>query len=172
MFQDGFHNRPILFSTPFLTDFELFGNPLLRLVQDLSQSNLAVQQPEQEPRHPQIQPEEVQPIKSASGATALKLGEQRKRSLEQQAEVERIGQIEPYVGLQRDENLFTALNHWRETGICGRIATMDRLGLAKSLMFYTQSQIKRRGGLLVTPASVAYIESRSNKMAVREIYFC
>ena len=138
----------------------------------MSQSNLAVQQPEQEPRHPQIQPEEVQPIKSASGATALKLGEQRKRSPEQQAEVERIGQIEPYVGLQRDENLFTALNHWRETGICGRIATMDRLGSAKSLMFYTQSQIKRRGGLLVTPASVAYIESRSNKMAVREIYFC
>lgn len=128
----------------------------------MSQSNLAVQQPEQEPRHPQTQPEEVQPIKSASGATALKLGQQRKRSPEQQAEVERIGQIEPYAGLQRDENLFTALNHWRETGICGRIATMDRLGLAKSLMFYTQSQIKRRGGLLVALAPVAYIEIEQN----------
>jgi len=34
--QDGFHNRPFLFSTPFLTDFQLLCNSLLRLVQDLS----------------------------------------------------------------------------------------------------------------------------------------
>jgi hypothetical protein len=33
---DGFHNRPMFFLTPFLTDFRSFGNPLLRLVQDLS----------------------------------------------------------------------------------------------------------------------------------------
>jgi hypothetical protein len=34
--QDGFHNRPILLLTPFLTDFQPFSNSLLRLVQDLS----------------------------------------------------------------------------------------------------------------------------------------
>ncbi len=56
----------------------------------------------------------------------------------------------------------TLLNQWRETGVCGCVTTMDRLGLAKSLMFYTQNHIKRRGGLLLTPAPLAYIEIEQN----------
>jgi hypothetical protein len=100
----------------------------------------------------------LQPAESGAKVTPQKLGQQQTRSAEQQAEIERIGQIELYVGLQRDHGLFTNLNHWRETGICGCITTMDRLGLEKSLIFYVQNNIKRRGGLLMTPAPVAYIE--------------
>jgi hypothetical protein len=37
VYDDGFHNRPMIFLTPFLPDFRSFGNPLLRMVQDLSQ---------------------------------------------------------------------------------------------------------------------------------------
>jgi membrane protease YdiL (CAAX protease family) len=37
---DGFHNRPIFFLTPFLTVFRAFDNPLLRLVQDLSEPSI------------------------------------------------------------------------------------------------------------------------------------
>jgi hypothetical protein len=36
VYDDGFHNRPMIFLTPFLPDFRSFGNPLLRMVQDLS----------------------------------------------------------------------------------------------------------------------------------------
>ncbi len=40
MFNNGFHNRPIdSFLTPFLSDFCPLGNPLLRMVQDLSYPN-------------------------------------------------------------------------------------------------------------------------------------
>lgn len=97
----------------------------------------------------------------ASVPIATKLGQQQ-RSPEQQAEVERISRIDPYVGLQRDNELFTRLNHWWETGICGCITTMDRLGLEKSLTFYMQNHVKRRGGLLVTPTPIVYIEIEQN----------
>ncbi|WNZ47373.1 ATP-binding protein [Leptolyngbya boryana CZ1] len=127
----------------------------------MSQSNLAVQPPE-ESRPSQEQSEASQSASSSPVKTAQKLGRQQKRSPGQQAEVERIGQIEPYVGLERDDALFTTLNHWRETGICGCVTTMDRMGLAKSLIFYAQSHIKRRGGLLMTPAPIAYIEIEQN----------
>ncbi|MBD2094075.1 ATP-binding protein [Trichocoleus sp. FACHB-591] len=128
----------------------------------MSQSNLAGQLPEKEPRPLQVQSEVAQPASSSSSTTVWKLGQQQKRSPEQQAAVERIGQIEPYAGLQRDEELFTRLNHWRETGICGCVTTMDRLGLVKSLVVYTQSHVKRRGGLLMAPAPIAYIEIEQN----------
>lgn len=124
----------------------------------MSQSNLAVQQPEGEPTPLQAQPREVDKSSPASGVSVPKLGRQKERSPEQQAEVERIGQIEPFVGLQRDEDLFTKLNHWYELGICARVTTMDRLGLAKSLIFYTQNHTRRRSGLLVMPAPVVYVE--------------
>ncbi|XGW00045.1 MAG: AAA family ATPase [Leptolyngbya sp. BL-A-14] len=128
----------------------------------MSQSNLAVQQPEGEPTPLQAQPREVDKSSPASGISVPKLGRQKERSPELQAEVERIGLIEPFVGLQRDEDLFTNLNHWSDLHICARIITMDRLGLVKSLKFYTQSQTKRRSGLLVTPAPVAYVEIEQN----------
>jgi hypothetical protein len=128
----------------------------------MSQSNLAVQPPEEESRLAQAQPEAVKPAENPSSPKTPKFGQQQQRSPEQQAKVERIGKIEPYVGLQRDETLFTILNHWWETSICGCITTMDRLGLAKSLMFYTQNHIRRRGGLLMTPAPITYIEIEQN----------
>ncbi|MBD2075469.1 ATP-binding protein [Phormidium sp. FACHB-592] len=128
----------------------------------MSQSNLAVQPLEEESHHSKVQSGAAQSDANPSTPKALKLGAQKERSLEQQVEVERICQIDLYVQLERDENLFTALNQWRETGICGCVTTMDRLGLAKSLIFYTQSHIRRRGGLLMTPAPLAYIEIEQN----------
>ena len=127
----------------------------------MSQSFLALGQPE-EPTPSPAQPEVMEQFDAASSTSVAKLGLQKKRSCEQQAEVERIGQIEPFVGLERDESLFTVLNQWRELGICARVITMDRLGLAKSLKFYTQNHTKRRSGLLVTPAPVIYVEIEQN----------
>lgn len=122
----------------------------------MNQSNLAAQHPEGEPTPSEVQPGKVE--KSSIASPVPKLGVQKTRSPEQQAEVERIGQIKPFVGLQRDEDLFTRLNHWRELGICARVITMDRLGLAKSLGFYAQNHTRRRSGLLVTSAPVVHVE--------------
>ncbi|GAB4371142.1 MAG: hypothetical protein Kow00121_12420 [Elainellaceae cyanobacterium] len=123
----------------------------------MHQSNLATQ-PDEQPTSSDEQRRAGENSAAAPSISIPKLGLQKNRSPEQQAKVERIGQIEPFIGLQRDEVLFTTLNHWRELGICARVITMDRLGLAKSLMFYTQNSTKRRSGLLMTPAPVAYIE--------------
>jgi hypothetical protein len=123
----------------------------------MSQSSLPLGQPE-EPTPVPAPPEVVADSDGATSTSVTKLGRQKKRSSEQQAEVERIGQIEPFVGLERDERLFTALNQWRELGICARVITIDRLGLAKSLKFYTHNHTKRRSGLLVTPSPVIYVE--------------
>jgi hypothetical protein len=80
------------------------------------------------------------------------------RSPEIQAEIERIGTIDPYVAVGRDEALFTCLNNWRDRRTCGRIMTVDRLGLFKALNYYTKQQTRRRGDLIRMPAPVAYIE--------------
>lgn len=124
------------------------------------QSNLAAQQ--HEDLSPQSQVGSTEQGSAASSNPALKLGKQKGRSPEQQAEVERICGIEPYCGVSRDEDLFTKLNHWRDSGICGRILTMNRKGLAKSLEFYTQTHTRRRSGFLLTPAPVAYAEIEQN----------
>ncbi len=42
-----------------------------------------------------------------------------------QAEVERIGAIDPYVAVGRDKDLFVCLNNWRDRRTCGRIMTVD-----------------------------------------------
>ena len=86
------------------------------------------------------------------------LWQQPIRSLEIQAEVERIGTIDPYVAVGRDTTLFTCLNNWRDRRTCGRIMTVDRLGLFKALSYYTNQQTRRRGDLIRMPAPVAYIE--------------
>jgi AAA domain len=86
------------------------------------------------------------------------LWQQPIRSPEIQAEVERIGTIDPYIAVGRDETLFTCLNNWRDRRTCGRIMTVDRLGLSKALDYYTNQQTRRRGDLIRMPAPVAYIE--------------
>jgi hypothetical protein len=40
--------------------------------------------------------------------------DEQKRSPEQQAEVERIGSLEPYAGTKRDRDLEKQLNNWRD----------------------------------------------------------
>ena len=86
------------------------------------------------------------------------LWQQPIRSPEIQAEVERIGSHDPYVAVGRDTTLFTCLNNWRDRRTCGRIMTVDRLGLFKALEYYTNQQTRRRGDLIRMPAPVAYIE--------------
>jgi AAA domain len=87
-----------------------------------------------------------------------KLWQQPIRLPEIQAEVERIGSHDPYVAVGRDTTLFSCLNNWRDRRTCGRIMTVDRLGLFKALDYYTKQQTRRRGDLIQMPASVAYIE--------------
>jgi hypothetical protein len=86
------------------------------------------------------------------------LWQQPIRSPEIQAEVERIGTIDPYVAVGRDKDLFICLNNWRDRRTCGRIMTVDRLGLSKALDYYTNQQTRRRGDLIRMPAPVAHIE--------------
>ena len=124
----------------------------------MSQSNLAVQPPDKAHPSQQPAPEAARSPQAAPTATVPKLGKQKERSPQQQAEIEKIRQVDPYIGLARDEELFTQLNHWRDMGSCARVMTADRLGIMKSLMFYTGNNIRRKGGLLLTPALVAYVE--------------
>ena len=86
------------------------------------------------------------------------LWQQPVRSPEIQAEVERIGTIDPYVAVGRDKDLFVCLNNWRDRRACGRIMTVDRLGLFKALDYYTDRQTRRRGDLIRMPAPVTCIE--------------
>lgn len=80
---------------------------------------------------------------------------------EQLKEIERIGNISPYVGLERDKALFTCLNHWRDLKICGKVRTLDRLGLASALAVYSEANTRRRGGLVQIPASVVYTSAEA-----------
>ncbi|MBD3883921.1 ATP-binding protein [Phormidium tenue FACHB-886] len=127
----------------------------------MSQSNLAVQPPEEQPQVSRASSGASQPNQAPSNP-ARKLGKQKDRSPEQQAKVDQLRGIEPYVGVERDEQLFTTLYKWWEAGVCGCITTMDRLGLQKSLTFYLNNHVRRRGSLLVTPAPIAYIEIEQN----------
>ncbi|MBD2069806.1 ATP-binding protein [Leptolyngbya sp. FACHB-671] len=124
----------------------------------MSQSNLAVQPPDEAHPSQQPAPQTTQSAQVAVTAAVPKLGKQKERSPQQQAEIQRIREVDPYVGLARDEELFTQLNHWRDIGSCARVMTADRMGIMKSLMFYTGNNIRRKGGLLLTPAPVAYVE--------------
>lgn len=123
----------------------------------MSQSNLAVQPPDEAHSNGKPAPEAARSSQAIS-ATVPKLGNQKERSPQQQADVEKIRQVEPYAGLARDEELYTKLNDWRDLGTCTRITTTDRLGIMKSLLFYAGNNIRRKGGLLLTPAPVAYVE--------------
>lgn len=102
-------------------------------------------------------PDPLLPKRSADRQTP-QLWQQPVRSLDIQMEVERVGTIDPYVAVGRDEALFTCLNNWRDRRTCGRIMTVDRLGLFKALNYYTNQQTRRRGDLIRMPAPVAYIE--------------
>lgn len=124
----------------------------------MSQSNLAVQPPDETHPSQETPPEVAQATHAGLPVAVPELGKQKKRLPLQQAEIQRIRQISPYVGLARDEELFTCLNHWRDLGICARVTIIDRLGAVKSLLFYTGNYIRRKGGLLLTPAPVAYVE--------------
>jgi len=125
----------------------------------MSQSNLAIQQPEEEPSQSSKQKAGAEGTGNTETNAALQQsGLLQSRSPEQQAELERIGRIEPYAGLQRDLDLFDRLNHWRDLKICARLTTVDRLGLSKALFFYTQHYVKRRGDFLQVPVPVTYIE--------------
>ncbi|HEY9669973.1 MAG TPA: ATP-binding protein [Waterburya sp.] len=127
----------------------------------MSQSNAAIQPPEEEPRHSPLQKEDAQEAGNTQAkATTAKAGQQQKqnRSPEQQAEVKRIGRIELYAGVQRDQDLFDRLDYWRDLKICARVTTIDQLRLSKVLDYYTKQRVKRRGDLLQVPASVAYVE--------------
>ncbi|GFE68755.1 AAA family ATPase [Chroococcus sp. FPU101] len=84
---------------------------------------------------------------------------QQNFTLEQLQEIERIGQISPYVGLARDLELFDCLNHWRDLRICGKVRTLDTLGLSKALAVYSEANTRRKGGLIQVPASVVYLEA-------------
>lgn len=78
-------------------------------------------------------------------------------TIEQLQEIERIGQISPYVCLARDKTLFAGLNHWRDLRICGKIRTLDTLGLSKALDVYANVNTKRRGDLIQVPAVTVLI---------------
>jgi AAA domain len=96
--------------------------------------------------------------KQSAKQQSPQLWQQPIRSPEIQAEVERIGALEPYIAVGRDAALLTCLNNWRDRRTCGRIMTVDRFSLYQSLDYYTTQQTKRRGDLIRIPAPVAYIE--------------
>jgi hypothetical protein len=125
----------------------------------MSQSNIAIQPPEEEPRQSPKQKADAEGAGNPHANVAIQQpGLQPSRSPEQQAEIERIGRIEPYAGVQRDADLFDRLDYWRDLKICARVTTFDRLGLSKALDYYTLLRVKRRGDFLQLPAPVAYIE--------------
>jgi hypothetical protein len=125
----------------------------------MSQSHIAIQPPEEEPRQSPKQKADAEGAGNPQTNVAIQQpGLQPSRSPEQQAEIERIGRIEPYAGVQRDADLFDRLDYWRDLKICARVTTFDRLGLSKALDYYTKQRVNRRGDFLQLPAPVAYIE--------------
>lgn len=86
-------------------------------------------------------------------------GDGQKRSPEQQAEVERIGSLEPYAGTKRDRDLEKQLNNWRDLRACVRLISTDSLGLSQALDYYTKLNVKRRADLVMIPAPVVRIRA-------------
>ncbi|WP_040696846.1 AAA family ATPase [Nodosilinea nodulosa] len=103
-------------------------------------------------------PADNQPVEQP----AIRPGDFPGRSAENQAEVERIGKINTYVSLSRDEALFEQLNTWRDLKLCARILTIDRLGIQRALEYYVRTQVKRRGSILQIPASIVLVEIEQN----------
>lgn len=81
-----------------------------------------------------------------------------RRSLEAQAEVERIGKVETYLLLERDDELGDWLDDLRDLKICGCAIASHDSGLPKACQLYRMQYVKRRGNLFEIPAPVIYIE--------------
>lgn len=124
----------------------------------MSHSTAAGGQPQEEPHRLPRQQETDQNNTSNLNTATRQPEQQPSQSPEQQAEIERIGRLELYVGLQRDADLFSRLNYWRDLKLCARVTTVDRLGLSQALDYYTKLHVKRRGDLLQVPATTAYVE--------------
>ncbi|MGK7932597.1 MAG: AAA family ATPase [Microcystaceae cyanobacterium] len=102
-----------------------------------------------------VQQSQTNPSVSANPQDIIR--KQPNLTAEQIQEIERIGQISPYVCLARDATLFAGLNHWRDSRICGKIRTEDTLGLSTALTVYADTNTKRRGGLIQVPAVTVLI---------------
>lgn len=87
---------------------------------------------------------------------------QTKLDATQIREVERISRISPYLALPRDANLFNCLNKWRDSRICGRVITLDALGIVKALDVYLDANTRQRGGLIQVPATTVSITMEKN----------
>lgn len=88
----------------------------------------------------------------------LPLFEEPRRSPEVQAEVERIGNANTYLVLDRDIELFDWLDDQRDTKLCGYVIGTHGAGVPKACQFYRMKYVKRRGTLLQVPATVIYAE--------------
>jgi DNA transposition AAA+ family ATPase len=100
-----------------------------------------------------VNPESPPPTDGASSLVG-----QSGRSPEIQAEVERIGQADTYLALDRDEAFFKWLNDLRDARLCGYVVAAHGSGLARSCQFYRMRYVRRRGSLLEIPATVVYAE--------------
>jgi hypothetical protein len=85
------------------------------------------------------------------------VAEQLRRRPEIQAEVERIGQANIYLELDRDLELFDWLDDQRDAKLCGYIVSAYGSGLSKACQLYRIKYVKRRGALLEIPAPVMYV---------------
>ncbi len=89
---------------------------------------------------------------------SLQPAEELRRSPEVQAKVERIGQANTYIPLDRDTELFDWLDDQRDAKLCGYVTSATGSGLLKACQLYRTQYVKRRGTLLEIPATVIYAE--------------
>jgi len=112
------------------------------------------------------QPQVVQSSKAASPENLII--NQPGLAPEQLNQIKQICRISPYIALERDKSMFACLNYWRDLKICGKIVTLDTLGLAKALEVYVNTNTKQKGGLIQIPASTVFITAE-NKDTEKDI---
>jgi hypothetical protein len=84
--------------------------------------------------------------------------EEPRRSPEQQAEFERLGNADTYLVLDSDEELFKWLDDQRDRKTCGYVTAPEGSGLHKVCKYYQAERVRQRRGKLLLPVSVIYAE--------------
>lgn len=76
-----------------------------------------------------------------------------------EAEIERLGNSDPYIETQREIEFYAWLNDQRDSQICGRVMADKGTSLSRVCQHYRMQHIRQRGGVQQIPVSVVYIET-------------
>lgn len=98
-----------------------------------------------------------------------KVTERSQISAEIQAEIERIGNSNPYLETDREPEFYAWLDEQRTAKVCGLALEDKGSGLSKACQFYRLKSVRQRRGLIEIPLKVLYVKA-SQPGAARHLF--